>query len=375
MCEISNLKTTNYLRWLKALKVTSINIQPGRSIGLKPPIFSTPVMLGGKINMSKRASHLIAYIFILITSMAYGDEDLSRVLFPVEVDGKYGYIDKTGQIVIAPKFDDASPFSEGMARILVGDHESGAFGYIDTTGKIVIKARFKGAGLFNEGVAIARDNKGLGAIDKNGRFILRLKSAKQDAHVEGFREGLTAVGLNWKESYGFYYGFIDLNGKVVIPAKYHDAKNFSEGLAAVQVYGAGDTRFGLYGFIDKKDKLVIDPIFKRAWSFHQGLAAVSTEKKKCGYIDKKGGWVVPAFFERCGDFSEGIASIEIDGKYGYINKKGEVVIAPQFSDARGFSGGLALVEKSGKDENTIMRGYINTRGSFVWGPKSYSTLP
>ncbi len=327
--------------------------------------------------MTNRTICLLTAILIFISSMSYGEEisKESRELFPVEVEGKSGYIDKNGQIVINPKFDDASPFSEGMARILVGDHEKGAFGYIDTTGKIVIKAKFKGAGLFNEGVAIARDSKGLGVIDKNGNFVIRLKSVLRDAHTEGFSEGLTAAGLKWKESYGFYYGFIDLNGKVVIPAKYHDAKNFSEGLAAVQVYGAGGTRFGLYGFIDKQDKMVIPPIFKRAWSFHQGLAAVSTERKKCGYIDIKGTFVIPAFFERCGDFSEGMASVEIDRKYGYINKKGEVVIAPQFTDARNFSGGLAQVEKTGKDENSVLRGYINTKGSYIWGPKSYSTLP
>ena len=326
--------------------------------------------------MTNRIIYLLT-VFILIASMSYGEE--SRELFPVDVDGKFGYIDKTGQMVIAPKFNGASDFSEGLARILVGDHESGAFGYIDTTGKIVIKAKFKGGGVFKEGVAIARDNKGLGVIDKNGNFILRLKSVTKDAHVEGFSEGLTAAGLSWKKSYGFYYGFIDLNGKVIIPAKYHNARNFSEGLAAVEVYGAGGKHFGLNGFINKKDKLVIPPIYKRAGSFHQGLAAVTIEKlpqvDRCGYIDKNGRWVVPAFFERCGDFSEGVASIEIDGKYGYINNKGEVVIAPQFTDARAFSGGLAKVEKLGNEENTVLSGYINIRGSFVWGPKSYSTLP
>lgn len=229
--------------------------------------------------MINRTSHLLAALLVLITSIAYGEETSAkppRALFPVEVDGKYGYIDKTGQMVIDPKFDGASNFSEGMARILVGDYEDGAFGYIDTTGELVIEAKFKGAGIFSEGVAIARDDKGLGVIDKQGKYILRLKSVDEDALIEGFSEGLAAVALKWKESYGFYYGFIDHQGKVIIPAKYHNARNFSEGLAAVRVYGSGGKRFGLFGFIDKSDHLVIPPIYKRAKSFHQGLAAVYT---------------------------------------------------------------------------------------------------
>jgi len=36
---------------------------------------------------------------------------------PLKVGEKYGYIDKTGMIVIEPKFDTAGPFSEGLARI------------------------------------------------------------------------------------------------------------------------------------------------------------------------------------------------------------------------------------------------------------------
>jgi hypothetical protein len=84
----------------------------------------------------------------------------------------------------------------------------------------------------------------------------------------------------------------------------------------------------------------------------------------------------PEFTEfTTGDFSEGVASIRMDRQYGYINSKGEIVIAPKFKDAHAFSGGLALVKKVGKEENTEMRGYIDSTGSFVWGPRSYSTLP
>src|SRR5215472_5688181 len=38
-------------------------------------------------------------------------------LFPIVEHGKWGYIDKTGKVVIKPEFYYAGPFKEGMARI------------------------------------------------------------------------------------------------------------------------------------------------------------------------------------------------------------------------------------------------------------------
>ena len=38
-------------------------------------------------------------------------------LFPVFEHGKWGYIDKTGKIVISPAYLDAYPFSEGLAFV------------------------------------------------------------------------------------------------------------------------------------------------------------------------------------------------------------------------------------------------------------------
>jgi hypothetical protein len=58
------------------------------------------------------------------TSRLAGLQDTTRShprLFPVRVDHLYGYIDATGSIVIAPRFDEvARVFSEGLARVCLG---------------------------------------------------------------------------------------------------------------------------------------------------------------------------------------------------------------------------------------------------------------
>ena len=316
---------------------------------------------------------MIALILLCIASIAYGENSqIIRELFPVEVEGKFGYIDKTGKIVIAPKFDYASGFTEGLAEIRVGNPETGLFGYIDTSGKIVIKPKYQSAGTFSEGVAIVSDPKGQVIIDKNGKHLLRLNL---DMAELGFSEGLAAKALIFKEKIGVFYGFIDKTGKVIIPPTYRHASNFSEGVAAVEEDSNVRKKFRKTGYINHNNQWVIAPQYRFAKEFHEGLAAAFPEKDKCGYIDKKGIWVLPATYKHCGDFSEGLASVSLENFTGYINAKGEMVIAPQFLNAKKFSGCLAEVEVPTDNEFKILRGYINRSGKFVWGPKTYRWEP
>ena len=82
---------------------------------------------------------------------AHDTPDSPRELNPVVIDGKYGYADEAGEVVIAPKFWDAGQFSEGLAR--VKQTASGKWGYINIKGDYAFKAKFKQAGDFHEGLA------------------------------------------------------------------------------------------------------------------------------------------------------------------------------------------------------------------------------
>ena len=64
------------------------------------------------------------------------------------------------------------------------------------------------------------------------------------------------------------YGFLNSEGIEIIPAKYKDAKDFSEGLAGVLV----DDEH--WGYINKNDILSIDAIFSSVRDFHDGMAFV-----------------------------------------------------------------------------------------------------
>src|SRR5664280_2471586 len=61
-------------------------------------------------------------------------------LFPVRVKDKFGYIDRTGKLVLKADFAGASRFSEGMAAVQLQKY--GKVGYIDETGKVIIPPQF-----------------------------------------------------------------------------------------------------------------------------------------------------------------------------------------------------------------------------------------
>lgn len=80
--------------------------------------------------------------------------EVSEEPWPMPYGDKFGFLDPSGNnMIIAPQFDDAQPFSEGLAPVRVGDADSGRWGYVDTTGRMVIQPQFTWAGPFSEGRA------------------------------------------------------------------------------------------------------------------------------------------------------------------------------------------------------------------------------
>lgn len=352
---------------------------------------------------------------------AEADEPERGSLFRVAVDQKWGFIDRTGKVVIEPQFDWAYDFSEGLAQVRRGRQ----CGYIDRTGKWL----FDAAKTYHErsfrcGRAVIDTDKGRAIMDRTGRVI----ECPFD-RIEEFSEGLAAVKVlpkekpqpDWLGLTGEKWGFINTEGELVIPAKFTAVGQFSHGLAPVYVGGDCDVctgpRGGRWGYINQEGRLVIEPQFRRAESFSEGLATVSFDGSTYGWIDPEGkpvikmmrltsarafhegvarirgasesspGWndfgyitksgevfVHPAFSASSAPFSEGLTEAHappvwdveraawIPGKIGYVDKRGNWVIDPQFTHTKPFRDGLALVSKDGK------MAYIDKTGRFVWPP-------
>lgn len=193
---------------------------------------------------------------------------------------EYGYIDKTGKLVIS-KFGN-SWFSEGLARVWIKNK----YGFIDKQGKMVIKPQFESAHDFVEGLAYVKIDDEHFYIDKTGKIVLRASKGNYLACCDDFTEGFAKIITRNNK-----WGYIDKQGKVVIKPQFDAAEEFSEGLAAVN-RGADKTYSGgRWGYIDKTGRVVIDFQFEEVEPFRGGLALVGDIYKGIGYIDKTGSYI------------------------------------------------------------------------------------
>jgi hypothetical protein len=292
--------------------------------------------------------------------------------------GKWGYIDQSGKLVISPQFEAADFFYEGLAAVRL----NGQGGFVNTAGKMMIPPKFSSTGRFSDGVAaVFIDGKTpqervYGYIDKGGELIIKCPFACGRAYSEGMMGEAVEVfrcvdelGMPVAKEYPCApdanskshailidrWGYYDKSGKLAIPGIFHSGVGrFSEGVAAVQPYGARKV-----GYIDKSGAFVIPAQFDPGEPFCEGLAAVRVGSK-WGFIRHDGKVVIEPQFDGTGCFSEEYAAVWLQGKAGYIDRTGLVVNVPRFRDAQPFSEGLAAVRcEKGKT------GYIDTTGQWA----------
>jgi len=333
-----------------------------------------------KVNNSSTGYGYINEAGYLITSRLFEEAySFKENIALIKLNSKYGFIDRNGEEIIQCKYDGARNFSEGLALVKLNDKT----GFIDKDGIEIIPTIFyKSVQDFSDGLAFVRltDNIDeynsivptsirkhfyMGAnffVDKNNSIVLPKLPEKNLGYIFwlSFSEGLAAV----KGS-----SFIDTNGKYMSfeTQRAKNAKYLNE------VYPK-------LGFINKDGKEVIPVIYEWAGPFSEGLACV--EKKinndkynittRFGFINKNGEEIIPFEYGYEGIFSEGLAAIVMPnpwGKrfWGYIDKSNNEIIPFQFNMALPFSNGIAKVEvQNGPSIKNNKWGYIDKRGTEYW---------
>lgn len=330
-------------------------------------------------------------------------------LLAVQVDGLYGYIDKSGEFAIKPQFDSALQFaSNGLACVCINDK----FGYINTKGDIVIEPQYDLGYSFEEcGLAAVCVDKKFGFIDSSGNYVFEptfswVSGAFYDAEGTFGKHGIACVRIG--EHPDSKFAFVDINGNYVTEPIFDGASSFADnGLAAVMIVDnynqnrgyintsgeyviqpkeysyVGDfasnglanvlTVSGKYGYIDETGKYAIEPKFTYAGDFGENGLAVVQERITTnrgvdglyfGIIDSKGKYVVEPKFDYMSNFADnGLAVVKIGAKSGYVNMEGKFVIEPIYIRTGNFVNGLASVNEGRGD------GYINEKGEYVIEPR------
>jgi|GEM_PF-3358975 hypothetical protein len=240
------------------------------------------------------------YILEEIATLVTGQNLTVHAPIPFMKDGKYGYEDDNGKVILEPTYTMAYDFHDGLAAVSIADSEGREkFGYIDVTGNYVIAPAYSKAGTFGTGRAPV----------------------------------LNAEGTLW--------GFIDTSGSLVIPYSYSDCTTFCEGMSAVQ-------KDGKWGYIDITGNYILQPVYDSAHEFSDGLANATLGS--CNYVISKSGKSV--FFYDNGDTYVG------DSKDGLSNGPGVYT----WADGTQYVGNFTDGKRAGKGiftnhDGSVLDGY------------------
>ena len=168
----------------------------------------------------------------------------SEGLAPVVKDGKYGYVDKDGRVVIAPTYDTASDFTDGKAVVQLNDK----YGVVDTEGRSVIAPQFDGM-----------------TPDGTRGYVVEVADR---------------------------YGYCDPEGRLTVNPQFDWLSPAGDGELMLACQNE------LYGYVDREGQWVINPQYPSAQPFSQGQAIASAANGTMGLIDKTGAWGVAPQFDR-----------------------------------------------------------------------------
>lgn len=293
------------------------------------------------------------FIFTLLTCSAYAQ----RTFFPVEIKGKWGYMNAEGKMVLPAIYDYADDFYEGMAVVAVKNLPC----VINEKGKRTIDTGlYESISHVSQGLASVKDyNNRRFYINTKGEKVISLPAEVYEARA--FSEGVAVISKQLEmhetkfgrdiSTLGYRFAYINTKGEPISDFVYEDADDARQGLARVRQ----GTKFGL---INLKGETVLKPTYFNIGNFNEDKAIVDNNGKY-GYINTKGELIIKTIYDYGYTFTEGLAAVSINGKYGFINAAGELKIPATIDQVKPFSEGKAAAMKEGK------WGFIDASGNWV----------
>lgn len=247
----------------------------------------------------------------------YPSDVFREGLARVKQEGKYGFIDRAGNLAVAARWEEASHFSQGLAWVRGAAHRPWirGCGCIDRNGEVVIPLKYGELGSdFSGGKSLVSDIWHFGIIDPQGNKVGNLKSRGWDLLQETRVLGERICVSKWK-----YAPLVTAGGEMV-------------GMDANENYEGDET---LFGFADHSGRLCVPCQWDAARDYNEGLAAVRNYNR-WGFIDMAGQTVIPCRWAGCGSFSCGFAAVSPGCRWGFIDRNGDYVIEPRYQDAGSF---------------------------------------
>jgi hypothetical protein len=150
-----------------------------------------------------------------------------RLLTQFEENGRWGYLDSTGIVVLKPRFWSAGPFADGVAAV----REGGLYGYINLQGQYVLPPAYEYATEFVSGRALVWRAGRPWLIDRAGQALTppgAYQNLEWEAEEPGRPAHLLASGTADRQ------GVLDANGRVLLDTVYNFVRYLGAGCFEVR---------------------------------------------------------------------------------------------------------------------------------------------
>jgi len=361
----------------------------------------------------------ISLLILLLCSTGYLP---AQQLYRFEKNGKYGFKNAAGKIIVKPIYNYASDSVTSLGGVcnnnnwavinnygelltgfkytggvgnakgfdLVPVYNSSGFmgvnhyyGIVNKAGSEVAPPHYSSVEIISNELAIVDDYGKYGIINAASQPVLPLQFSKETLKIFTNIQPNGAYYENgqWK-AFSFdgntikkwKYDDIILEGEYLWPVKYRNKWGFVDTLGrelislkydSVGIYTAGVAWVsvaGKKGVIDNKGTLVIPVQYDGVFKDETGNYLVYANGK-CGLADKQGRQLVPVKYNYIHQFKEDLAAVQLDKKWGFVDLAGKEVIVPMYDGVLPFSDGLAAIVRNNKV------GFINKAGSLVIEPQ------
>ncbi len=270
----------------------------------------------------------------------------SRYFF-IQKNGKWGCYDIQEQREIIPFDYDKFSIYNNIARI---SNDSSSITLDQLIGLKVLN---------HDNIrVIDHEDKRISVIDKSGKIIFSERYGW--AGSPSYKEGLMAF---IKRDGNGKWGFIDTNGKQVIPYMYDyvDTFGFIGGSTVVSEKGENPTK-NKNAVINKSNKLILPFTQDSTYTILEDSTILIFNKQiqKSKLVDNKLNEIIPYRYELIEYIGDGFYRGKTDGLYVVIDQSGKERLSAQFTDISEFKNGMCLVRGT-----TGKEGFINSQAELI----------
>lgn len=275
--------------------------------------------------------------------------------------GLYGFIDfDTGNVVIPFAFERVGAPANDIADGFFYVTKDGKQGVINKKGDFVIPAVYDTLGMSD-----FKGTKRLRLIKRDGKIgLLNADTLKEAVECKYEEFGSAALDGVISAKYDGKYGFINTDGKEVVPFECEERKMFGDNIYEMK-------KNGLLGFVSLKGDVLLPFEYTGVKeSYEDGFYFITRKVEDGelkGVINKEAKVVVPVEYAQVENYSRQFFKVKHLGKYGLFDFTGKQILPVEYKEisktgdekliARSNDDLEALFDNEGKELIGLSRGY------------------